>query len=92
MDDEDNGKTAEEIQKHSDEAYDKGLKRGENLKKVKLVTAEDVSKNAFDPSDVVLPVPGHAVIYPSWAVTKADGEDDKTLDGKALFHLSLIHI
>lgn len=86
IDDEDNGKTAEEIQKHSDEAYDKGLKRGENLKKVKLVTAEDVSKNAFDPSDVVLPVPGHAVIYPSWAVTKADGEDDKTLDGKALFH------
>ena len=88
IDDDNDNKTAEEIQKLSDEAYDKCLKRGENLKKVKLVTAEDIAKNAFDPSDVVLPVPGHAVIYPCWTLTKADDEDGekKTLDGKALFH------
>ena len=82
--DEDDGKTVEEIQKLSDEAYDKGLKGGQSLKKVRLVTAEDVAKNAFDPSDVVLPVPGHAVMYPSWTTTRED--DNKTFDGKSLFH------
>ena len=51
---------------------------------MRLVTAEDVAKNAFDPSDVVLPVPGHAVMYPSWRTTRED--DNKTFDGKSLFH------
>jgi len=78
----DTGKTAKEIRKISDEAYDKGLK-SEVLQKVKVVTAEDVAKNAFDPSDVVLPVPGHAIEYPAWKIITDN--DEHEMDAKALF-------
>ena len=79
------GKTAEEIQKFSDEAYDKGLKS----QNVKLVSAEDVANNTYEPPDVVLPIPGHSIAYPSWTIEINDkeNENEKQVSARELFYL-----